>query len=665
MKKLVCFTLYYALFCSSLSLAQEVWEETESAFSSHISYQVHDVLAVKPMRGCTKIVPTFVGNWTPSQKGAFKAACQLWEEAMPSNFPIRVEARMTPRNSNATANSPLSKVSIRGRRETQLGYGLILEPHFTTQAKGTTFGEFMGEYDTRRFIDVLDSSYFEMPDFKITYYAYNNMDDVYSYALDGSLTGDKYDFVTCAMRDIGHGLGLVWTQRKAINNQLQFSVDSLTYYYELSIGESLYNSTDGNPALMYQLATNDTLKVFLDHSQYNLYAPPVWDTYASLNYFYPDNSKKFTQLLSYDFGRGTVVRDISDNATYNMFKDILNWKGDIAIGISDNSPIHVGSTFPYNSDAIPANGVISMSSGITGNRNVQKFNNRQMRNLFDYSDFPEIVLKYHPNYSSEIDGLLGYGYSVSLMKEDGTWDVVYYEPLYFEPLNISVSDFSLNDSIEAYARSFDGLLKCRITNCYPGEDETRIMVRYALIEASPLKADVDPQQSRITRQPYDEYDYTMDIRLDLGNLEGVSRVVVSQLDEGADIPYIYEVPNFRKGYFNATVDIEYPTEFTIYYHNETGSSQRTITYDPILDSNNIVLSFQRENSFINVLTTGRLFDRGIIDSVSVTDFLSGNKENNKISFTGNRIDIDKLKPGTYILNVSDKKGGKHSYKFSK
>ena len=63
------------------------------------TYNSSDVLsitqslpAVRQVRGVSKIIVDYEGEWTASQRQAFAYACEIWEEAMPTTFPIKIQA---------------------------------------------------------------------------------------------------------------------------------------------------------------------------------------------------------------------------------------------------------------------------------------------------------------------------------------------------------------------------------------------------------------------------------------------------------------------------------------------------------------------------------------------------------------------------------------------
>ena len=156
-----------------------------------------------------------------------------------------------------------------------------------------------------------------------------------------------------------------------------------------------------------------------------------------------------------------------------------------------------------------------------------------------------------------------------------------------------------------------------------------------------------------------EDDYTKDIRIDINGLEGVERVVVEQLDEGNDLPIKFEVPDFKKGYFTATVDKELYTQFVVYSYNKNGSTKSDyLTIEPLSPIQELY-NIQFENNAIKLSTHER---NNQINSSKYTIYL--NNLNNVspvkkgvIETTNSTVDISNLKRGNYILSITS--GKKH------
>ncbi len=101
-------------------------------------------------------------------------------------------------------------------------------------------------------------------------------------------------------------------------------------------------------------------------------------------------------------------------------------------------------------------------------------------------------------------------------------------------------------------------------------------------------------------------DYLVDIEIGIKNLEGTTRVVVEQLDEGELLPYVYDVEDFKKGYFVATVDKEFSTSFTVISYNENGSTRSdAITIPPLAESEAPMFDFLMLGNSIQVIPLNR------------------------------------------------------------
>ena len=160
-------------------------------------------------------------------------------------------------------------------------------------------------------------------------------------------------------------------------------------------------------------------------------------------------------------------------------------------------------------------------------------------------------------------------------------------------------------------------------------------------------------------------DYTQVIKININGLEGVDKIVVEQLDEGNDLPIKFEVPDFKKGYFTATVDKELYTQFAVRSYNKNGSTKSDyLSIAPLspvqqlfkiqLVSNKINLTYNKRSIFKNATY--------VINSTTynnVTPLKEG-----VINTTNSTIDISDINSGNYILTIRSQ-GCQQSLKFSK
>ena len=546
---------------------------------------VTDVPIVRNTYGGTKIVPTFIGNWDPDQMEAFQTACSLWEEVLPTTFPIKIKVKEEFINSNMVVNSALSTVFTQTAQDSLSYYnGEPFAPcNPNVMLKGVLYKIMTGETDGD-VGDVLENtSLFEESEIEVTYYHYANkaLNDIYSFSINSStVPSDKYDFITCAMRDIAKGLGLN-SQIKAANGRLHYNSNKITPFEKYIVAQ-----LPSDKQLAYGAATQGSLTIYGEnHTGYQLYAPTTWSNTLSLKYFYPNNDIKVTKLLDWNFGTGQVVRDIVDSKTNQIFHNLLGWNGIYAVGIDDDYiyanefGANTGNAVPYQGDIVftddEAEGMRLASRHSPLNRIQELSSNRDIGDIDVY--------QYHPNYlpdgSTNRDNR-----SLALLLRNGEWDVIYSDPYTIEGLGLEVSynNLQIHYPDSSYARTYDGKLRGRYTY-YKGINlhETNMTVNYFVLDALPQAVEVIPSRCTFMPEFDNEYDeYTGVIRVPIGKTAGTTRIVVAQYDEGDTFPFYYEVPNVKDSYFTAVVDREYDTRFVLTAYNENGYTQSSYTYTP-------------------------------------------------------------------------------------
>lgn len=673
MKKILFMTL---CLLSNVCIGQNDIE-TESYASNDVIVKNFGLPVVREVYGGTKIVVDFEGNWSYDMKGAFKYACELWEEAMPTTFPIRILAKLD----ESKTSSSYSTLTIKSKNHDFDNWNGIGYP-FTTrstwsQIKAVKFHELTGMSNSDIYYDTFTRDMMEEYDIIITYFNKSNkLIDNFSFSLDENIAPNQYDFVTFALRDIAKSLGIVWEYRNVRNGKFDIDVNP-TIPFASSVLSALQSGGDYYQA--YQNALTDSIVINSSSASWSLYASPIWDRDKSLNYFRPNNRQKLTRLLSYDFGRGSVIRDFSDDYTYEFFRDILHWKGDIAVGMGGGSSMNetTGST----GNAIAYKGTISIPTSRSANSDNMASEIRDVRTTnvskILKSDVDSLVsvdsLKlYLPSYGFP-EGLYTSGWFVSLLLKNGKWDVVYENHPNNDDLEISTEDFTFHYNDDKYARTCDGYMRCRITKggysfSVRGMAYTSY---YYVLNCLPQK--VKMKMSEV--MPYvDEEEYYRDVKIALEDIEGVTRILVSQLDEGNEFPYQYEVTDFRDGYFIATVDKEFSSTFTITAYNSNGYTRSySYTIEALEPITELSVDFVVEDDNIGVFSNTRnLSDKQLISSyqinkVSASQIQMMNMEEteNTLPDEKNSIDISSLDEGLYTLTVTDIKGGRHSVKFIK
>ncbi len=616
-----------------------------------------DVPAVRRIGGGTKFIVTYEGDWTNEMKGAFEYACKIWEEQTPTALPIRITAKV---GNIFSSSNPLSEVTAKGTID---DYNELV---LNTRIKGVYMGERFGP----QFLDpkFANAKWIEGGDGTITYNK-NRIDD-FSFSLYPQST-DKYDFVTIALRDIAHFLGFCSKNYgDPIRKTLDFSGKTLTPFEQIianSVGTSdVYEA--------YKKGTQGSLDINIDYgNKLKLYAPDPWVKGVSLNYFIPDSTKRLTEILSYQIGRGSVVRNISDNYT-DLFNYGLKWVPFRAVGGGGGS----GELSSSTGEVIPYQGEIKMNNlgkmQVVNSQNINEApllyatlddNDREAAKSFLY----EYCQPYHPNLS--VDGSTGKaGWNISFLKKDGTWDVLYELRTPYEiPLHVDMASLDFKN-VDDYARTYDGYLRCRISQ-YGYEPYFDYVIfsglsKYYVLDFLPQKPKM--QFVKIMPTTYSSVDeYARTIKIAINDLEGTNKIIVEQLDEGETYPQKYEIKDFKKGYFTATVDKEFSSQFTIIAYNDNGSVKSEILTVSALEPPMFQMDFSLYDNYIKIHSTNmRLKEKQLIQSYSiykVDDFSMQKDVTLDTGMENNEINVNGLNKGFYVLSVCDIYNKTHNFKF--
>lgn len=669
MKQIISHLIVICLFVTQQITAQNYGVYQQRQYQTYLSgntvVQSLPLPNVRQVKCGTKITPVFIGDWNLEAKGAFKYACKIWEEVIPSTYPIVIHAIMD--NNTSTIESGIfSEVSFSIYKHS------IADGTYTastlSQAKATTFGDATGKYVRRSDEVDLDSAMFFSPEMQITYYNYDGrIDNNCSFSLQGNTSYSQYDFVSIVLRDIAKGLGISCSFKGAKNKTtgtkyLMVDRDALTPF-EAQILNDLGYSADS--CQLFNNATQGT--VWTDY--YELYAPTTWNRNASLNYFIPKNNETITQLLNYNFGKSTVIRGFDEtNLENNFFKGTLKWRGDILVGTGgiQNGMTEISST---TNDDIEYHGSILTGNRYAANNEITPIN-KKLYNFLDtevpVTTFAQYKNQFLSNYDPSTGYLLSEGWFVSIMKEDGTWDLVYYYDFINVTPEIDYYDLTFHYPMDAYARTLDGKLRCRVVKYSNAPTNRWNKVWYYHMDELPKH--VEAQAPRIIN---DDDEYIKEVKIGLDNLEGVTRVVISQWDEGEIYPYTWEETDYDQGYFTAYIDKELYTRFEIKAYNANGYTVTDTIHPPLEPNSMLSIRFVQRDDYIEISPySSRLTDKKIINSyeIKAINDLSGIKNSYSmisLECENNRIPISNLPKGLYVLNVYDLRGDKHQYKFQK
>lgn len=189
-------------------------------------------------------------------------------------------------------------------------------------------------------------------DIMITYN--KSMIDQFSFNLDETAE-DKYDFVTLALRDIALGLGIGHSIKANVNaKEIRFPSSKPTPFEKCII-----DAIGTDPVEAYKIATSGEVQ--------GLYAPDPFINGVSLQYYVPSEKYPLRRLLTYDFSKGYVMRNLKyaddehNNYWYwnSVFEEDLQWKKPaLWTGSGDRFDENVVSTVE---DEIPYKGEFSFS----------------------------------------------------------------------------------------------------------------------------------------------------------------------------------------------------------------------------------------------------------------------------------------------------------------
>lgn len=666
---------FIALTASGQSVPTRV--ATQTANDSFADF-LRDLPDVRVINSGSKILVDYEGEWTEDMKGAFGYAAKIWEENLPMCAPIRIKARLTGDFANPEC---LSSVSVLTNRNQKIG-----SQHYVTE-RALDFPSSMMKAQLMRHYNktgtkspylgsTVDYEYLlTCDDMEITYNLSKTGE--FSFNLDGVADADKYDFVTLAMRDIAFGLGMAnGLIANPAQGKMLFTDDGDTPFEKFLMTKIGWEDTQA----AYRNATAGTVS---PGYSLNMYAPNPFINGASLQYTIPTGNNPLNYLLSHDFSKGYVMRDIS-NYDWNMFFGYaLQWFPPVATG-SGNGTV---DEYLENEKTLPFKGSYSFNNVFTNisaesrERGPEVFNSvdaaTQVSSSDGDSDFnTEEYLRSHSLMADNAKDSWFERYILSVQRKDGTWDVLKSQMAVQGEFIVNLDD-PLPHAEEEYARSTTGKLKYRIvrkqmkSSSMFGEytKPENLDVCYFTREFTPQTPVIAYTGKIIESEatPYSEqiYDDFVDVKVEISNVEGATQMIVEQLDEGERLPYSYEVEDFRKGYFSATLDTECSTALTLISVNKNGLRRSNTIVIPALNSQQQNISFKIGNHAIEIFGLGDTeTDRGKVSYTLTSPLSSANIKDGKVDST-RKVDISTLSSGFFILTVE--KNGKviGSTKFAK
>lgn len=676
MKKFLTLTLIISII-SILAKAQET-QESYTSLSNGYNYHLSDFNVVREIKGGTVFLVEFEDYergedkiiWAENMKGAFLYACKIWEEVLPTMLPIRISVSIDSFRTTPRSNKECSKVKTTMYRKDGHLYSLV-------GMKDIIFQEYNnGKIAT--FTDYSDYVMLDTCDIRIVYNKdYMNTDSL-SFSI-GSQPENKYDFVTIALKDIAKGLGFC-SHFIPLTTQEGREIELLPYDFQYNgldrVIRKAFGDISGREA--YNRATSGSFDVHISgYGTLSLYAPTTWNQNTSLNMLIPREGAGLSNILGVEIKKGTVIRNIEDNYK-QLFNNGFDWVGDLVVSVNDQKRM-VSCT---SDNTIPYRGEITMPavSPLLQNEDDTVLHT-SMFNIFDTPDpnehyggeIQDYCVAFDPNLSPSGE-TKGDGWTFSLLKKDGTWDIISHNSDISHDfwLDLSTAIFHYDD--EAYARTTDNKLRGRLSR-YKGEVfqvSPGYNIRYCQGRSYYLVLDYLPQKPQVKITRTSEVDdtwgeYYSDIDVTMRNLEGVTSAYVDQLEEWDYYPVRTYLTDPQKGSFSTIVDNEYETVVMVTYRNQNGykTSDRMIvspiveaSYNLTITDNTLSITYGHKNKPLDSCT---FVMTKIADSKTIT---LKSKPIQKKMLNG-KIDISELTRGTYVMTITHPSGKTKSLKFTK
>lgn len=643
-----------SLLCICLSLANSYllaneYDECYNIVSESYNNRISDIEIVREINGGTIVIPIFDNTCPEDLKNAFSYACKIFEEYLPSCPPLYV--KVSCGRVNQSGGRALSKVS---RLYTEEFDHPPINCSFPISAvKGILLGElFGGSTAYASYIPNLECLTLE-PDMSITYNT--QMLQECSFSLDAN-PGDKYDFVSVALRDLLIGLGISSSFRSnPITNELYDPTGKMTPF------ESFIDKTIGHKGKnneRYIVATKGSLFLPLTDGSYvrglTLYAPTTWINGTSLNYFIPSPYYSISHILAYDFGKGTVARYLGNSFHREIFSELLGWIYNVPTSTGSSSATETGSTSNKIAYKRP-------NSAPDTQLHMRRSNSTEdLNNIVDY------LYTYHP-YQHPQGNYNERGASISVLKKDGTWNLVQYSTNYWwtDDVEMDMSTWTLHYPNEEYARTLDGHLRVRRTTANTNGHGMSYSSRYFVADYLPQQVKLNYIIGNLSTQNsiQNVSDSSNHVRLYFRDTEGANRIVLERKREGARLPTRTDVENFRCGYYDVVLDKT--TTFTVVAFNDNGNTRSLpLTIEAVSTASKVrTLSYTLENGIMKFATDD---DQTLhLDYVISPIGIEGSQATVS-GYTDSSIDLGSLPHGTYVIKVTDRDSGvSKTYKIRK
>ena len=258
---------------------------SKGVYATNRQAVVLDNDSTRTIYGGTIIIPTYVGSgFNSTIRNAFDYACKIWEEQIPTSFPLNIEVRM----GTLAGDSTLASVEPQFNLEADLCP--YVYPHEIDNRENTIIKRHAQLDDDWR---VRPASYIESTDAIITF----NTNKAFSYKINTSaIDPNKYDFISVAIQAIGKALGFYMMAYYDGTNLNTFTNSNLFTKYVMN----------GQQILGYQNTVSSIYGA-------QLYRPLLYNNNYALSYFDIDAANNETLFMQPGIALGTSIRYIGED----------------------------------------------------------------------------------------------------------------------------------------------------------------------------------------------------------------------------------------------------------------------------------------------------------------------------------------------------------------
>lgn len=469
----------------------------------------------RSVHGGTVINVTYSGTKINlTMRNAFRYACELWEEQMPTTFPINITVKTS---SLADANTLA-----------------IVQPQYSSLVDGKerAYLKRQAQFGTYYWNDWADFQ--NEPDAIITF----NNKIPYSYNTDAfQIEQDKYDFITVAIQAIGKALGFYFQANYEEDYLvLQENANSYSKHVVGLLQEKKYSDAIASSPIY--------LSYYTSNNKWPLYSSSSYEAEYTFSYFSVDASNEETAFMQLGISKGTAIRHIGSSMR-DVFS-IMGWGRATATDIKEEDrsyeSVSVADAMEYmgydgyNGSSIPISYIVG------DNGNDYFYSRTEERSPGQYvllKDGRWQSFKQLTHLNPENDSYK--------RTSDGYLRLMYVSYSYGPGMNYKnlITNFELY-KFPPQAPSFE------INQYKKSTSANARMARRGISTVTPLSSEV-----------------IYDVEIGFEHTEGCKSILVEQTDEDWPVAFTYEVdPN--EGCFIAQMSNKYKSTFRLTYKNDEG-----------------------------------------------------------------------------------------------